>query len=98
MSLLRHRSLAIALVFIGGIGAGSAVTTAMAGPGPVAGPVASKTIAAAAPTPRPTEPGKARVAKGVIVIHAGSKLSDAELAKMRPQYNELKPRIHSNTD
>lgn len=40
-----------------------------------------------------TLPKQARVAQGVIVPLAPSRLSQAELAAMRPDYQALKPRI-----
>ena len=41
---------------------------------------------------------KARVAQGGKVDLAASTLTQAELAALRPGYEELKPRVRSNTD
>lgn len=94
MSALRHRFLPFTLTAIVGLGAGA--TLAFAGPGPATGK--ARAPAAAAATAHPATAGKARVAKGVIVTHAASKFSQAELAGMRPHYNDLKPRARTNTE
>jgi hypothetical protein len=41
---------------------------------------------------------QARVAQGGKVDLAASTLTQAELAAMRPHYENLKPRVRSNTD
>jgi len=51
---------------------------------------------------KPTRPQvsgqKARVAKGTRVDLAASRLTTAELARLRPEYEKLKPRARTNTE
>ena len=42
--------------------------------------------------------GKARVAQGTIVAHYGSAWRPAELAALRPNYADLKPRARTNQE
>ena len=49
--------------------------------------------------PKPQLSGlKARVAKGERVDLAASRLTSAELASLRPEYEKLKPRARTNTE
>ncbi len=84
MSAMHRRFLPFALIVAMGLGAGTGIAPASAGVS------ASASTAPAA--------AKARVAKGAIVPHANSKYSAAELAKMRPHYTTLKPRVRTNTE
>jgi len=58
--------------------------------------------ASAAEQAKPSKPQpaalKARVAKGIRVDLAASRLTTAELARLRPEYEKLKPRARSNTE
>ncbi|MEZ5564812.1 MAG: hypothetical protein R3F24_04520 [Gammaproteobacteria bacterium] len=91
MSAIRHRLLFVPLLVSIGVVAMFGFSSAQSAD---TGAAPLKSSAATAPAAS----GKARVAKGEIVAHANSKFSAAELAKMRPHYNKLKPSIHSNTD
>jgi hypothetical protein len=59
-------------------------------------------VAGAAEQDKPTRPQvsglKARIAKGVRVDLAASSLTATELARLRPDYEKLKPRARTNTE
>jgi hypothetical protein len=59
-------------------------------------------VAGAAEQDKPTRPPvsglKARIAKGVRVDLAASSLTATELARLRPDYEKLKPRARTNTE
>ena len=86
MSFVRRKSLTLALLFATALLAGTAPTS-------VAG-TADEAKAAA-----PKLSGlKARVAQGGKVDLAASTWTTAELAALRPHYEDLKPRVRSNAE